>query len=54
MFTDPTSMLTAPASYGDTVRRAAGLVIVLLIALFLAGSLGSTEVHQTTSFVTER
>ncbi len=54
MFKDPTSMLTAPASYGDTVRTAAGVIIIVLAALFFLGSMGSPEVHQTTSFVTER
>ena len=53
MYTDPTSMLTAPASYGDTVRTAAGVIIGVLLALFLLGSVGSQEVHQTNTFVTE-
>lgn len=56
MFTDPVSMLRAPATYGDSVSRAFCVVVFVLGVLLLTGmgTVGSAEPHHVHTISVER
>lgn len=56
MFTDPVSMLRAPATYGESVCKAVAVVIVVLGGLLLTGvgTVGSAEPHHVNTIFVER
>lgn len=56
MFTDPVSMLRAPATYGETVRKAIGVLVFVLGGLLLTGvgTVGSAEPHHVHTIAVDR
>lgn len=56
MFTDPVSMLRAPATYGESVSRAFCVIGFVLGMLLLTGvgTVGSSEPHHVNTIAVER